>query len=168
MLPEPVECPGSERPNPRGRQAQDLADVLVRQLVLVPKEDDVALACRKSPTEGVEPQPELGNAGGEVGSSQVPASVACLPSQSTLGRIVSGNGSQAINRRRRHRSVAIRRAITRSHGSGRPAGPWPERQAANARVNVSATISSTSSRPPVVKITLPRNVAVVRLVDGLE
>ena len=93
---------------------------------------------------------------------------ACRSQAPGVGRRLSGRGSQAIRRCRRHRSVAIRRAMTRSHGSGRPAGPCPERQAANARANVSATISSTSSRPRVDEDHVSRHVPVMRAVDRLE
>ena len=58
---------GDKRSHPRGREPEDVADLLVGQIALIAQEYDIALSGRKGLRELVEPQPELGPASQIVG-----------------------------------------------------------------------------------------------------
>src|SRR5215218_9321897 len=59
MRPQRRQRARDERPDARGRQAENLADLLVREVALVTQVDDLPLAVRQHAGESRKPEPEL-------------------------------------------------------------------------------------------------------------
>ena len=134
---------GRQGPDARCGQAKDLTDVLIVQALLIAEEQDLPLTLWKHQRVGVD---QSQNSRTRSASSLAPGVEPDFDlAVGSLTASVRKIGNHPISRSRRQRSVRMRRQIRRSHGSGRPVGPWPRVQALSARVKVSETTSSASA-----------------------